>query len=162
MFRQPIVVESDTSLLDCLNAFQTKKTHMAFVTQHPVEFESYIGKCGAASRSSLTAGSTGTFAIFHLIERPVYKCVVVIAVSAVLTAEELALCPTGDYRLFPTMSPLVTIDGIITVEDIMEHLIGEEIEDETDFSHTAEFNNQVRSTDPLPCSACLLIFHCHE
>eukprot|EP01043_Picozoa_sp_COSAG02_P056509 COSAG02_NODE_6708_length_3407_cov_3.645103_5_plen_67_part_00 len=60
MFRQPIVVESNTSLLDCLNVFQTKKTHMAFVTQHPAEFESYVGKCGAASRSSLTAGSTGT------------------------------------------------------------------------------------------------------
>eukprot|EP01043_Picozoa_sp_COSAG02_P056510 COSAG02_NODE_6708_length_3407_cov_3.645103_6_plen_74_part_00 len=70
-----------------------------------------------------------------------------------MTVEELALYPVGDYRLFPMMSPLVKIDGIITVEDIMEHLIGEEIEDETDFSHTAEFNNQVRPTGPLRCSA---------
>ena len=56
----------------------------------------------------------------------------------------LASVAAGDYRLFPTMSPLVTIEGIITVEDVMEHLIGEEIEDETDFSHTRESNNQVR------------------
>lgn len=69
------MVVPDTSLLDCLNVFQTKKTHMAFVTQHPVEFESYVGKCGAASRSSPTAGSTGPFLchLFHLVERPVYK-----------------------------------------------------------------------------------------
>ena len=35
------------------------------------------------------------------------------------------------------MSPFVTIDGIITIEDVMELLIGEEIDDETDFGHNA-------------------------
>lgn len=57
------------------------------------------------------------------------------------------------------MSPLVTIDGIITIEDIMEHLIGEEIEDETDFCHTTEFNNQVRLAGSLQsCSSAFSSF----
>jgi hypothetical protein len=38
----------------------------------------------------------------------------------------------ADYRLFPTMSPIVEIAGLLTVEDVMEHLIGEDIHDETD------------------------------
>lgn len=49
--------------------------------------------------------------------------------------DTLQLCRVwhiGDFRLFPTMSPIVTLDGIITIEDVMEHLIGEEIDDETD------------------------------
>jgi hypothetical protein len=33
----------------------------------------------------------------------------------------------GDFRLFPTMPPIVDIDGIITVEDVMQELIGEEM-----------------------------------
>ena len=74
VFRQPTVIKPDTSLLDCLNTFQTKKTHMAFVTEQSAEFESYIGKCAAASRSAPTAASTSRSLSHLLFEASVMTC----------------------------------------------------------------------------------------
>ena len=74
VFRQPTVIKPDTSLLDCLNVFQTKKTHMAFVTKQSAEFESYIGKCTAASHSAPTAASTSTSVSHLLFEASFITC----------------------------------------------------------------------------------------
>ena len=70
VFRQPAVIQPETSLLDCLNLFQTKKTHLAFVTQHSAELESYIGKCTAAIHSSPTAASSGTSVVYSRSSQP--------------------------------------------------------------------------------------------
>lgn len=101
VFRQPIVIDPLVSLLDCLNIFQSNRTHMAFISPHTAEFDSFLKKSAAA----IAMGS-----------------------GAVTDA---------DYQLFPTMSPIVEIAGLLTVEDVMEHLIGEDIDDETDTNTSA-------------------------
>ena len=57
----------------------------------------------------------------------------------------------GDFRLFPTMPPIVDIDGIITVEDVMQELIGEEMPTDDNGSCMASNNSQVRPPGPLEC-----------
>ena len=55
----------------------------------------------------------------------------------------------GDFRLFPTMPPIVDIDGIITVEDVMQELIGEEMPTDDNGSRMASNSSQVRPPGPL-------------
>lgn len=97
VFRQPAVIQPETSLLDCLNLFQTKKTHLAFVTQHSAELESYIGKCTAAIHSSPAAASSGTSVVYPRSSQPT---LVIIAVGAVLTARLVATARADEARVW--------------------------------------------------------------
>jgi metal transporter CNNM len=89
VFRAPIVIAPETSLLDCLNMFQKRRTHMALVSSQVDALSAIL-----ASQSSMTLHS----------ERP------------------------------DLMPPDIAIEGLLTVEDVMEKLIQEDIEDETDSS----------------------------
>ena len=123
VFRSPTVLHPETSLLDALNAFQKARTHMALVSPQVAQL-----KTALASRLN-------SHKMCSTMSRP--------NINHSKDSAFLYDCdPSG------SIPASVDLQGLLTVEDVMEKLIGEDIHDETDRS--AALNSALSAEQQRP------------